>query len=142
MNAGPARALAPAKIIPRRVSRHAIAIPIDVTVLRSGVPDNVPGRCIDLGEGGLLAVLAAEFRAGDSVGVEFWLPDVSAPLRAKAVVRHKAELQCGFQFLGLSQDQQASIRYWARRRGQSRAEIQPTEAPASTSPAPVASPPK
>ncbi len=116
MNAGPARALAPANIIPRRVSRHAIAIPIDVTVLRSGVPDNVPGRCIDLGEGGLLAVLAAEFRAGDSVGVEFWLPDVSAPLRAKAVVRHKAELQCGFQFLGLSQDQQASIRYWARRR--------------------------
>jgi len=141
MSAGPARALAPI-IIPRRVSRHAIAIPVDVTVLRSGVPNNIPGRSLDLGEGGMLAVLAAEFRPGDSVGLEFRLPDVSAPLRAKAVVRHQAQLQCGFEFLGLSQDQQASIRYWARRRGQSRAEIQPTEPPASTSPAPVASPPK
>jgi len=125
MSAGSARVLAPPKIIPRRVSRHSIAIPVDVTVLRSGVPDNVPGRCIDLGEGGLRAILAAEFRPGDSVGVEFWLPDVSAPLRAKAVVRHKAELQCGFQFLGLSQDQQASIRYWARRRTQPAPPIQP-----------------
>jgi TonB family protein len=125
MSAGSARVLAPTKIIPRRVSRHSIAIPVDVTVLRSGVPDNVPGRCIDMGEGGMLAILAAEFRPGDSVGVEFWLPDVSAPLRTKAVVRHQAELQCGFQFLGLSQDQQASIRYWARRRTQPAPPIQP-----------------
>src|SRR5439155_23494749 len=104
MSAGSARVLAPTKIIPRRVSRHAIAVPVDVTVLRSGVRDNVAGRCIDLGEGGMLAILAAEFRPGDSVGVEFWLPDVSAPLRAKAVVRHKAEWQCGFQCLGWAQD--------------------------------------
>jgi len=140
MSAGPARALAPANIIPRRLSRHAIAIPVDVTVLRSGVPDNVPGRCIDLGEGGLLAVLAAEFRPGDSVGLEFWLPDVSAPLRAKAVVRHKAELQCGFEFLALSQDQRASIRYWARRRTQPPAPVQPAETPANETTTMEASP--
>jgi TonB family protein len=142
MSAGHARALAPVGIIPRRVSRHAIAIPVDVTVLRSGVPNNIPGRSLDLGEGGMLAVLAAEFRPGDSVGLEFRLPDVSAPLRTKAVVRHQARLQCGFEFLGLSQDQQASIRYWARRGAQPKPEIQPSETPASTSPAPVASPPK
>jgi TonB family protein len=142
MSAGPARALAPAVIIPRRVSRHAIAIPVDVTVLRSGVPNNIPGRSLDLGEGGMLAVLAAEFHPGDSVGLEFRLPDVSAPLRAKAVVRHQAQLQCGFEFLGLSQDQQASIRYWARRRTQSQPETRLSEAPASASPAPVASSPK
>jgi len=142
MSAGPALALAPAVIFPRRVSRHAIAIPVDVTVLRSGVPNNIPGRSLDLGEGGMLAVLAAEFRPGDSVGLEFRLPDVSAPLRAKAVVRHQAQLQCGFEFVGLSQDQQASIRYWARRRGQPKSEIEPSETPASASPAPAASPPK
>jgi hypothetical protein len=141
MSAGPARALA-SVIIPRRVSRHAIAIPVDVTVLRSGVPNNIPGRSLDLGEGGMLAVLAAEFRPGDSVGLEFRLPDVSAPLRAKAVVRHQAQLQCGFEFLGLSQDQQASIRYWARRRTQSLPELQPPEPPTSQSPAPEASSPK
>ena len=131
MSAGTARTLAPVGIIPRRVSRHAIAIPVDVTVLRSGVPNNIPGRSLDLGEGGMLAVLAAEFRPGDSVGLEFRLPDVSAPLRAKAVVRHQAQLRCGFEFLGLSQDQQASIRYWARRRIQSQPEIQPPETPST-----------
>src|SRR6266480_3571677 len=142
MSAGPARALAPVGIIPRRVFRHAIAIPVDVTVLHSGVPNNIPGRSLDLGEGGMLAVLAAEFRPGDSVGLEFRLPDVSAPLRAKAVVRHQAQLQCGFEFLGLSQDQQASIRYWARRRTQSQPEIQPPEPLTSQSTAPETSPPK
>ena len=142
MSAGSARALAPVGIIPRRVSRHAIAIPVDVTVLRSGIPNNIPGRSLDLSEGGMLAVLAAEFRPGDSVGLEFRLPHVSAPLRAKAVVRHQTQLRCGFEFLGLSQDQQASIRYWARRRGQPRVEIQPTETPASSLCAPVATPPR
>jgi len=142
MSAGPARALAPVGIIPRRVSRHAIAIPVDVTVLRSGIPNNIPGRSLDLGEGGMLAVLAAEFRPGDSVGLEFRLPDVSAPLRAKAVVRHQAQLQCGFEFLGLSHDQQASIRYWARRRTHSQPRIQPSETPSSEPSAPAASRPK
>ena len=141
MSAGPARALAPV-IIQRRVSRHALAIPVDVTVLLSGVPNNIPGRSLDLGEGGMLAVLAAEFRPGDSVGLEFRLPDVSAPLRAKAVVRHQAQLQCGFEFLGLSQDQQASIRYWARRRTQAQPETQLSETPSSQSPAPKAHSPK
>src|SRR6267142_5755002 len=122
MSAGSARALAPAVIIPRRVSRHTTAIPVDVTVLRSGIPNNIPGRSLDLSEAGMLAVLAAEFRPGDSVGLEFRLPNVSAPLRAKAVVRHQTQLRCGFEFRGLSQDQQASIRYWVRRRGQPRVE--------------------
>jgi TonB family protein len=140
MSAGSARALAPVGIIPRRVSRHAIAIPVDVTVLRSGIPNNIPGRSLDLGEGGMSAVLAAEFRLGDSVGLEFRLPDVSAPLRAKAVVRHQAQLQCGFEFLGLSQDQQASIRYWARRRTQPQTEIKPSETLPSQASAPQASP--
>ena len=127
MSAAPSRSLAPAGVIPRRASRHAIAIPIDVTVLRSGIPNNIPGRSLDLGEGGMLAILAAEFCLGDSVGLEFRLPDISSPLRAKAVVRHQAQLQCGFEFLGLSDEQQASIRYWARRRTQTQPEIQPSE---------------
>ena len=142
MSAGPARALAPVGIIPRRVFRHAIAIPVDVTVLRCGIPNNIPGRSLDLGEGGMLAVLAAEFRPGDSVGLEFRLPDVSAPLRAKAVVRHQAQLRCGFEFLGLTQDQQASIRYWARRRIQHQPEIQPPETRSSKPSAPESNPAK
>src|ERR1700740_2208657 len=60
----------------RRVApRRRVAVPVNVTVLRSGVPDAVPGRSVDVGEGGLGAVLAAELFPGELVGVEFRLPD-------------------------------------------------------------------
>jgi TonB family protein len=133
MSTAASRSLAPAGVIPRRVSRHAIAIPVDVTVLQSGIPNNIPGRAVDLGEGGMLAILAAEFFPGDSVGLEFRLPNISSPLRTKAVVRHQAQLQCGFEFLGLSEEQQASIRYWARRRTQAQPEIQLAETKTASS---------
>jgi TonB family protein len=87
-------------------------VPLDVTVLRSGVPDCIPGRSLNVSEGGLAAVVAGELRPGDSVGIEMRLPHANLPLMAKAVVRHQAQLQCGVEFVGLSQEQQALIRQW------------------------------
>lgn len=98
--------------IPRRAFRHPVAVPLDVTVLRSGVPDCIPGRSLNVSEGGLAAVVAGELRPGDSVGIEMRLPHANLPLMAKAVVRHQARLQCGLEFVGLSQEQQALIRQW------------------------------
>src|SRR3989442_3948005 len=103
-----------------RVPRYAVAVAVDVTVLRSGVPDTVPGRALDVGEGGVAVVLAGELRPGDSVGVEFRLPNLGLPVQAKAVVRHQASLRCGLEFLGLSPDQQAMIRFWGEQAQQSR----------------------
>lgn len=97
---------------PRRIPRFPVAIPVEVTVLRSGLPDSIPGRLLNLGEGGMAAVLAAEVRSGDSVGVSFRLPDVAIPVHAKAVVRHRSELRCGVEFLALSAEQQGLLRYW------------------------------
>ncbi len=99
-------------LIPRRAFRHPVAVPLDVTVLRSGVPDCIPGRSLNVSEGGLAAVVAGELRPGDSVGIEMRLPHANLPLMAKAVVRHHAHLQCGLEFIGLSQEQQALIRQW------------------------------
>ncbi len=97
----------------RRIPRYSVAIPVDVTVLRSGLPNSIPGRSLDIGEGGVAAVLAAELQTGEWVAVEFQLPNVGYSLQTKAVVRHHNQLRCGFEFLGLSRDQRYMIRHWA-----------------------------
>jgi Gram-negative bacterial TonB protein C-terminal/PilZ domain len=100
-------------LTPRRNPRFPVAIPIDVTVLRFGVPDSVPGRSLDLGEGGLALVLAGELRRGEPVGIEFRLPDLGSAVQSKAVVRYEAQLRYGLEFMGLAEEQRAMIRYWA-----------------------------
>jgi protein TonB len=99
----------------RRTHRYELAVPIDVTVLRSGVPDCIPGRAVNVCEGGLGAVVAGELHSGDSVGVEFRLPSSNSQFHAKAVVRYEARLHCGLEFQSLSQQQRDLIRYWGLR---------------------------
>ncbi len=97
----------------RRRVRYHVQSPLDVTVLRSGIPDTLPGRSVNLGEGGLAAVLAGELSPGEAVGVEIWLPPATTPLRTRALVRHHDKLRSGMEFVGLSAEQQAAIRRWA-----------------------------
>lgn len=100
----------------RRVApRRRLAVPLNVTVLRSGVPDAVPGRSIDVGEGGVGAVLAAELFPGELVGVEFRLPD-SGFVLAKARVCYQEKLRCGLQFLAIPADQREMLGSWALER--------------------------
>jgi TonB family protein len=93
--------------------RYAVQAPLDVTMLRSGIPDTVPGRSLNLCERGLGAVLAGEMIPGETVGVEVHLPTASEPLRTRALVRYQDQLRCGLEFVGLSSAQQAAIRDWA-----------------------------
>jgi TonB family protein len=112
----------------RRVPRFQVQAPLDVTVLRAGVPDTVPGRSLNVCERGIAAVLAAELAAGEVVGVEVRLPLVGDPLRVRARVRYQDKLRCGLEFLGLTAEQRSGIRDWAK---VSKAE---TESVASTAP--------
>jgi TonB family protein len=96
----------------RRSLRYRVQAPVDVTVLRSGIPDSVPGRSVNLGPGGVAAVMAAELLPGEVVGVEIRLPQAADALRARARVRHHDKLRCGMEFVGLSAEQQAAIRHW------------------------------
>jgi TonB family protein len=89
-----------------------VQAPLDVTVLRSGIPDTLPGRSLNLCERGIAAVLAGELMTGESVGVEIRLPLVADPVRARALVRHHDKLRCGMEFVGLSVEQHAAIRDW------------------------------
>src|SRR5271165_2921704 len=94
----------------RRVERFELRTPLDVTVLRSGVPDTLPGRAVDVCERGIAAMLAGELMPGETVGIEFELPLKSDPLRTRATVRYHDKLRYGLEFVGLSADQLAAIR--------------------------------
>jgi len=114
-------------IVGRRAPRCPLAVPVRITVLHPGNAYSIPGRSLDLGEGGIAVVPAGELRTGDPVGVEFLLPDLGLGLQAKAVVRHYGALRCGFEFQQLTRHQQALIREWTRlmQGGQPRSEAAP-----------------
>ena len=102
----------------RSVPRYKLTVPLAVTVLRSGIPNNIPGRTIEMGEGGMGVVPASQLLVGESVRVEFLVPHISSPLRATAVVRYQREQCFGLQFLRLPVEQQSIVRYWTRREGE------------------------
>jgi TonB family protein len=106
----------------RRWLRYRVQALLDVTVVRSGVPDILPGRSVNLGEGGVSAVLAGELLPGEAVGVEIRLPQAADPLRTRALVRHQDKLRSGLQFVGLSVEQRAAIRGLV---GDAKAELEP-----------------
>jgi hypothetical protein len=121
----------------RAGTRRRLAVPMNVTVLRSGVPDAVPGRSIDLCAGGVGAVLAAELFPGELVGLEFELPQVGSVL-AKARVCYHERLRYGLQFLAIAPEQRAMIEDWAaanQERGGS-ANAEPTTAVPDARPLP------
>ena len=105
---------APTKV-QRRVSRFPIKVPLDVTISRFGVSLTLPGRCTDLSEEGVGAMIAGDLSAGQRVGIEMRLPNVGLPLRTKAQVRYQGPMRCGLEFTALPREQRDMIRYWAQR---------------------------
>jgi TonB family protein len=99
------------KITERRSSwRHPLTVPLDVTLLRSGIPDRVPGRMLNLSEYGLEMIVAADLQHGDIVGIEFHLSSSSGLTFLKARVRHLSLLRYGLEFLDVSREQRTRIR--------------------------------
>jgi TonB family protein len=114
MSAAATRAPLPAIANTRRVPRFPLSIPADVTVLQSGIPRPIPGRTLTLGERGLGLVLAGEVHPGDSVNLDFKLPDFGGRLQLKAVVKYQALLKCGLEFQSVTPQQQRLIEHWTR----------------------------
>src|SRR5208282_1077321 len=110
MSAAPSLALE--KTQRRAFPRRPVHVPLDVIALRFGVPENLPGRCTDLSETGVGAVIAGELIPDQQVAVELRLPNVGVPVRARALVRYQSRLRCGLEFVGLSAEQRELIRYW------------------------------
>jgi TonB family protein len=98
----------------RRVPRFPLTVPADVTVLRSGNSHSIPARSVTLSEHGLGLVLAGEVHPGDSINLDFYLPDFGGRLQLKAIVRYQALLQCGLGFESITPQQQRLIEHWTR----------------------------
>jgi len=136
MCAAPAPAMEKAER--RGFLRCALNVPLDVIALRSGVPEDLPGRCTDLSEGGVGAMVAGELSIGQQVAVELRLPNVGVPLRARALVRYQGRLHYGFEFVGLPADQRQIIRFWVHRLTSQGAELQSVKRrPLEEEPTPV-----
>ena len=118
MSTGVTPSLTPDTASKRRLPRYKLAIPLDLTVLRSGVPDRISGSSIEIGEGGMGIVAASQLLVGESVRVEFLVPHLSSPMRATAIVRYQRDKCFGLQFLRLPVAQQLRIRYWTRHEGE------------------------
>ncbi len=100
----------------RRAPRCPLAIPVRITMLRGGMPQSISGRAVNLGEGGMAISVAEEFRASDTLAVEFLLPDLGLGLQVRAVPRYRVASHSGLEFRGLTRHQQAVIREWTRQR--------------------------
>jgi hypothetical protein len=124
----------------RRAPRFPAAIPVDITVLRSGIPYAIPGRAINFGEFGLGAMLAGELVLGDLIGVAFRVPEVDTPIRTRAMVRYQSRLQCGLSFVGLLPEQQMIIERWSRRMAPARPPSRFQEIAAPEAPIPPLTP--
>lgn len=98
----------------RRVPRFELQAPVDVTVVRAGMPNTVPGRSTNLGERGIAAVIAGELVPGESVEVEIKFSATTEPLQMHAIVRYHDQLRCGLEFVAMTPEQRALVREWAR----------------------------
>jgi hypothetical protein len=92
-----ARSEAPPK--PRRWLRTPIGVPVSLTTLRSGVPEEIPGRACDVCEKGLGLILAGQLAPGEGAIVEFLLPFAAQSIRRRSVVRHQDGLRHGLEFM-------------------------------------------
>jgi TonB family protein len=98
----------------RRVPRFELQAPVDVTVVRSGMPNTIPGRSTNLCERGIAAVIAGELVAGETVEIELKLSPSTEPLQMHAIVRYQDQKRCGLEFVAMTPEQKALIREWAR----------------------------
>lgn len=94
----------------RRFARYRTEIPIIVRVLSQEGYVRVHGRCFEIAEAGLGAVITSELPAGEMVSLEFTIPNAPDPYVIRAVVRHRMGFLHGFEFINLLPEQRESIR--------------------------------
>jgi PilZ domain len=93
----------------RRYARYRTEIPIIVKVLGKDGFVRIHGRCFEIAEAGLGAVITSELTAGEMVTLEFSIPDVSDAFVMRSVVRHRMGFLHGFEFIGALTKQSEQI---------------------------------
>jgi len=93
----------------RRWERHAITIPVSVTLLVNGERTKFHSQATDVSRGGLSVFMTREIAVGVSLQLDFTLPYSSTPLTIRGVVRTRTGFNHGIEFVGATQEQQESV---------------------------------
>jgi hypothetical protein len=96
-----------ANLSSRRHTRTLFSVPITLRHLCRGGVRASHGISLDLGEGGLGAIVQGEVRVGDTVAID--LPLSEQLLSTVAVVRHTSSVRSGFEFVGLTPEERLQI---------------------------------
>ena len=94
----------------RGSSRHKVDIRLKVIARSGGKNLAIFARASDLSEGGLALFIPADLVVGDTVELEFKLPQSRLPLRIKAAVRRRDNFRYGIEFITLSGAQRDDIK--------------------------------
>jgi len=93
----------------RRFARYRTEIPLIVRALGQDGYLRIHGRCFEIAENGMGAVISSEFGAGEMVSLEFTIPGTSEMVM-RAVVRHRMGFLHGFEFVGVLPEQALQIK--------------------------------
>ena len=91
----------------RRHPRTLFSVPIMLHHLSRGGVRTTRGISLDLGEGGLGAIVQGEVHVGDTVAIDLPLSEQS--LTTVAIVRHTSNVRSGFEFVGLTPEERLQI---------------------------------
>jgi hypothetical protein len=91
----------------RQHPRILFSIPITLRHLCHGGVRSAHGISLDLGEGGLGAIVQGEVYVGETVAIDFRLSN--QPLTTVAIVRHTSNVSSGFEFVGLTPEERLQI---------------------------------
>jgi hypothetical protein len=94
---------------PRRFPRYPADIRIEIQVFRPSGTVSLWGRSSELGEDGIGGTLTGEVEPGEVVSMELSLPTAIHPMKLRALVRYRAGLRHGFEFLALNSQQKDAL---------------------------------
>jgi hypothetical protein len=93
----------------RRWERHAVTIPITISLLLDGQPSKLRAQASDVSKGGLSLFITREIAIGVGLLVDFVLPYHSTPLALRGVVRTRSGFNYGIEFLSPTPEEQEII---------------------------------
>jgi hypothetical protein len=96
-----------ANVPPRQHARTLFSVPITVRHLCRGGVRTTRGMSLDLGEGGLGAIVQGDVHVGETVAIDLRLSEQL--LTTVAIVRHTSSVRSGFEFVGLTAAERVQI---------------------------------
>ena len=103
----PARTAVSAREPVRRHPRTLFSVPLTLRHLMTGGIRSARGISLDIGEGGLGAIVQGDLRVGEMVEIDVRIPE--RPLSAVAIVRYTSNVRSGLEFLGLTAEEREQI---------------------------------